>query len=115
MLDDRFPGEPANKGWNRASIMFWSRKPYRSRIRREDLTLPKHLDGVRLLASCASGAAAITAFGVWMPLFFASIYVGVGMTTFAAVMAGAFVTLTVVLYVWVAREKRRESEPLSEP
>jgi len=61
MLDDRFPGEPANKGWNRASIMFWSRKPYRSRIRREDLTLPKHLDGVRLLASCASGASAMRA------------------------------------------------------
>lgn len=107
MLDERLPGEPANKGWNRASIIFWSRKPYRPRIKREDLTLPTHLGGVRLLLTSAVGAAAFTASAVWTPLFFVSIFTHVGMTTFAATMAGAFVGLTVVLYVWFRREKRR--------
>jgi hypothetical protein len=103
MLEERLPGEPANRGWNRASIVFWSRKPYRPRIRREDLVLPKHLDGLRLLATCVVTAACLTAFAVWTPLFFFSIFVGLGMTAFAAILGGAFVVLTCALYAWVAR------------
>jgi hypothetical protein len=106
MLDEALPGEQPNKGWNRASIVFWSRKPYRPRVRREDLVLPTHLAGVRLLASCLLPAFSLTAFAVWTPLFFVTIFTGLSMTAFVAIMGGAFLVVTWALYVWVARAAR---------
>jgi hypothetical protein len=103
MVDEAVQAEQRNRGWNRASIEFWSRKPYRPRIRREDLVLPTHLAGLRLLASCLAPAFCLTAFAVWTPLFFVSIFSGLSMTAFVAIMGGAFVAMTCVLYVWVAR------------
>ena len=107
MVDERLPTEQANKGWNRASIDFWSRKPYRPSIRREDLVRPTHLAGLRLLVSSLAPAAALTAFLVWPPLFFISIFEGLSMTVFVAALAGAFVAITCALYVWVARSAAR--------
>jgi hypothetical protein len=107
MVEERLPSDPANRGWNRASIVFWSRKPYRPRIRREDLVLPTHLAGLRLLASCLAPAALLTAFAVWTPLFFLSIFTGLSMTAFMAALAGAFVAVTCALYTWVARSAER--------
>jgi hypothetical protein len=106
MADEALPREQANRGWNRASIEFWSRKPYRPRIRREDLVLPTHLAGLRLLASCVAPAFCITLFAVWTPLFFVSIFNGLSMTAFVAIMVGAFLAVTCLLYVWVARAAR---------
>src|SRR6476619_601819 len=103
MVDEALPREQPNKGWNRASIEFWSRKPYRPRARRGDLKLPTHLSGLRLLASCITPAFCLTAFAVWTPLFFVSIFSGLSMTAFVAIMGGAFAVLTCALYVWVAR------------
>ena len=107
MVDEALPREQANRGWNRASIEFWSRKPYRPRIRREDLVLPTHLAGLRLLASCLAPAFCLTAFAVWTPLFFVSIFNGLSMTVFGAIMGCAFVVVTSALYVWVARASER--------
>jgi hypothetical protein len=107
VLDEhRLEGDPPNRGWNRASLIFWSRKPYKPRISREDLALPKHLDGVRLLASCVTGAAAMTAFFVWMPLFLFTIFEGLSRMVFGIVIGSAFAALTCVLYVMVLRAKR---------
>jgi hypothetical protein len=106
VVEERLPGEPANKGWNRASIMFWSRKAYRPRIRREDFRPLKHVRGPRLLGTCVAGAIGISAFFVWVPLFFVSIFSGLSMTAFAAIIGSAFVLLTCVLYAWLARGGR---------
>jgi hypothetical protein len=110
MVDERLPGEPANRGWNRASILFWSRKAYRPKIRREDLVLPTHLKGLRLLRTCIVTALCITAFAVWAPLFFLNIFIGLDGGVTAGILLGAVVVLTVVLYFWVARETRRDRE-----
>lgn len=107
MVEEGLPVESANRGWNRASIVFWSRKPYSPRVRREDLVLPTHLDGLRLLASCLAPAFCLTAFAVWTPLFFVTIFTGLSMTAFVAIMAGAFVAATCALYVWVSRAAER--------
>jgi hypothetical protein len=40
---------------------------------------------------------------VWVPLFFVSVFSGVSMTAFTAIIVSAFVLLTFVLYVWLAR------------
>lgn len=86
--------------------MFWSRKPYRPRIRREDFRPLKHVRGLRLLGTCVAGAVGISAFFVWTPLFFVSIFAGVSMTAFTAIIGTAFVLLTCVLYAWLARTSR---------
>lgn len=107
MLDEqRLPNEPPNRGWNRASLTYWSRKPYRPRVRREDLALPKHLDGLRLVASSLAAAAALTAFFVWMPLFFFTIFAGLGRTAFEAIIGTAYAAIACLLYVLVVRAKR---------
>ena len=106
MLEDRLPGEPANKGWTRASIMFWSRRPYVPRIRPDDRRLPTHLGGARLFATCVLAAACVTAAGVWPPLFFASIFLGVSGALCAGLLAAALFALTAAFYFWVARETR---------
>ena len=93
MVEERLPVESAHRGWNRASIVFWSRKPYTPRVRREDLVLPTHLEGLRLVASCLAPAFCLTAF------------TGLSMTAFVAIMAGAFVAATCALYVWVSRAR----------
>jgi len=103
MVDERL--EASNKGWNRASIVFWSRHPYRPRIRREDLVLPTHLDGLRLLVSCLAPAFALTAFFVWPPLFFLSVFRGLSMTAFVLTLGCAFAVATCALYVRVSRAR----------
>src|SRR5215210_9420227 len=106
MLEDRLPGEHPNKGWNRASIMFWSRRPYVPRIRPDDRPLPTNLGPARLFGTCVLAAACVTAAGVWPPLFFASIFVGVSGALCAGLLAGALFALTFAFYFWVAQESR---------
>ena len=106
MADEALAGEHRNRGWDRASIVFWSRKPYRPRIRPEDRVLPTHLAGLRLLGSCVAPAFCLTAFAVWTPLFFVTVFTGLSMTAFVAALGGAFVAVTCGLYVWVARAAR---------
>jgi hypothetical protein len=107
MADEALRREQRNRGWNRASIEFWSRKPYRPRIRRADLVLPTHLEGLRLLASCLAPAFCLTAFAIWTPLFFVSIFNGLSMSAFVAIMGGAFVAVTCALFVWVSKAAER--------
>jgi hypothetical protein len=47
-------------------------------------------------------AACLTAFAVWTPLFFVSIFAGLSMNVFVAILAGAFIAISGALYVWVA-------------
>jgi hypothetical protein len=113
MLEDRLPGEHPNKGWNRASIMFWSRRPYVPRMRPEDRRLPSNLGGARLFGTCVLAAACVTAACVWPPLFFASIFLGLSGQLCGGVLVAALVGLTFVFYFWVARETRRDRRLLA--
>jgi len=110
MFEDRLAGEPPNKGWNRASIMFWSRRPYVPRIRPEDRRLPTHLGSARLFAMCVLTGACVTAAFVWPALFFVGIFLGLSGALCGGVLAAALFALTFVFYLWVARETRRDRE-----
>src|SRR5512133_2875136 len=110
MLDDRLPGEHPNRGWNRDSIMFWSRRPYRPRLRAEDRRLPTHLGPVRVLLASAAAAACVTAVSLWPPLFLLSLYVHVSASVFGGVLVGAWLALTLVFCGLVARGTRRDRD-----
>ena len=113
MLDDRMPGEHPNRGWNRASITFWSRRPYRPRLRPEDRRIPTNLGPVRVLVVSAATAACVTAVLLWPPLFYASLFVHMSGSVFGGVLAGAALALTLVFCGLVARETRRNRDPAS--
>lgn len=90
--------------------MFWSRRPYRPRIKAEDRRLPTHLGTARLLLTCMLTAACVTAVCVWPPLFFAGIFVQLSGAVCSAVLSGAITALTLGFYFLVARETRRGRE-----
>jgi hypothetical protein len=50
----------SNRGWNQASIVFWSRKPYRPNIKAEDFQLPSGVGSLRMLVMCAFMATSLT-------------------------------------------------------
>ena len=108
MLDDRMAGDPPNRGWNRASIIFWSRKPYRPRIREEDRRLPTELSALRLVATCIVTASCVGSVLLWPPLFIASVFLDLSGALFGAFLGGAVVALTFVFYFWVTAESRHE-------
>jgi len=110
MFDDGMPGEDPNKGWNRASVQYRSRRPYKPSIRAEELLMPNGLGNVRMLGTCLLMAVMMTAMYVWIPLIFLNVFVPISGTTYAAALGGILFGLTVFLYVAGTRETRRDRE-----
>jgi hypothetical protein len=108
--EELFPGEHPYKGWNRASIGFWSRKPYRPNVGPDDLLMPNGLGNLRMLGTCAAMALIITVLYVWAPLFFLNVFVPLGGIVYGATLGGALVALTLFLYLMGTRETRRDRE-----
>ena len=113
MLDDRLPGEHPNRGWNRASIMFWSRRAYRPRIRPEDRRPPTGMGPVRILATSALAAICATVALVWPPLFYISISLHLSGRVYGGVLAVATLALTFAFFAWIAFETRRDRDAAS--
>jgi len=108
--DHRLPNEPRNRGWNRASIIFWSRKQYRPRARPDDLAMLRAFGKLRLLGFCLVAAFGTTAVLVWTPLFLLDLYVDVGGAVFGATLGTALFVFTVLFYWWSVRVTRRDRE-----
>jgi hypothetical protein len=105
-MDELFPGDHPTKGWNRASIIFWSRKPYRPKVTPADRELPRG-QGVRMLGLCAVAAASLTVFCLWFPLFVAGLYVPLKGAVYGGILGGVALGLTALMYAFVARRGRR--------
>ena len=109
-VDDVFPGEHPNKGWNRASILFWSRKPYRPNINAEDVELPRGAGQMRTLGMCAVMGSLLTVMCLWFPLFVAGIYVPLHGPLYAGILGGAALALTAVTYTLATRREREAAK-----
>lgn len=101
--DDGF-GE--TRGWDRASIGFKSRAPYRPQIGQEGLLLPNEAGRLRTLGICLVCAFAMTILYVSIPLFMLGIFVSLG-EWFGVVLLVSFPALTVILFVFSAYETRQ--------
>jgi membrane associated rhomboid family serine protease len=110
MFDDGMPYEDPNKGWNRASIQYKSRGPYKPSIKAENLVMPNGLGNARMLGTCLIMGAIMTALYVWIPVIFLNVFVPLGGTAYAAVIGGALLGLTLFLYVAGTRETQRDRE-----
>ena len=108
--EDLFPDEHPYKGWNRASIVFWSRKPYRPAVRAEDLLLPSGLGSLRMLRMCVAMGLMMTLLYVWTALLLVNVFVPLSGAVYGGVIAGAAIGLSLLLYVLGVRETRRDRE-----
>jgi hypothetical protein len=107
--DDLWSGHD-HRGWNRASIRFWSRSDAGAGVRPEDLLLPSGLGNARMLASCAGMGAIGALLYVWVPLMLAEFFVSIPGVVFAGILAAAFVTFTLGLYASATIETHRDRE-----
>jgi hypothetical protein len=110
MFDEGLPGENPNYGWNRASIQYRSRRPYKSSVKAEDLLMPNGLGTFQMLWTCFLMAGMITLMYVWIPLIFVNVWVPFGGTTYAAAVGGILLALTLFLYMAGTRETRRDRD-----
>jgi hypothetical protein len=103
------PDEHPTKGWNRASIAFWSRKPYRPRLTAKDREVPKG-SGPGMLALCAATGGLLSLSLAWFLLFLVNLYDPIPGELRLEIIAVSAVVLTLVLYVISARRGREFSE-----
>jgi membrane associated rhomboid family serine protease len=110
MFDEGMPGEDPNYGWNRASVQYKSRRPYKPTVKAEDLVMPNGLGNARMFGTCFLMGAILTLLYVWIPLIFLNVFVPLGGTAYAAAIGGALLALTLFLYAAGTRETQRDRE-----
>lgn len=104
LFDDHvLPKEHPTKGWNRASIIFWSRKP-RARLTARDVELPV-ARGLALLAMCAGAAGLVSVTAGWFVLFIVNLYWPLSGGVVGELLAAVAVVLTVLLYAIAAHRR----------
>lgn len=94
-----------NKGWDRASIAFRSRKPRPPSVKPEDFRLPNEAGRFRTLFNCSVCALGLTILWVFFPLMMVSFFVSLGQF-FGVALGVSFVGLTGLLYRISVRETR---------
>jgi hypothetical protein len=107
--DDLWSGHD-HRGWNRASIRFWSRSDPGPPIRSDDLLLPSGLGNLRMLKSCVGMAVMATILYVWFPLMLIEFFLTIAGALVVAILLGALFSITLGLYVWGAIETQRDRE-----
>ena len=96
-----------SKGWNRLSI---TRQPGRPPVNPDDLLLPSGLGNARMLAACTGMGLLATFLYVWVPVMLVNFFVAVPGMVLVGLLGGAFLALTMGLYVWGTIETQRDRE-----
>ena len=105
-----WPTDDDNRGWNRLSIRENSHKAPRPPMQIDDLLLPSGLGNRRMLASCATMGGISALLYVWVPLMLVNFFVDVPGAVMVAALVGAFVVLTIGLFLWGTIETQRDRE-----
>jgi hypothetical protein len=108
MFDEGMPGEHPNKGWNRASVQYHSRKPQKPAVKAEDLVMPNGLGNARMLGTCLLMGAIMTLLYVWLPIIFLNVFVPISGLTYALTLALGLLSITLFLYFAGSRETQRD-------
>jgi hypothetical protein len=104
--DDLWSTDEA-KGWNRLSIRRESGPPA---LTPEDLLLPSGVGNLRMLVSCSGMSLLATVLYVWVPLMLVNFFVPIAGLVMVAALGGAFLALTLSLYLWGTIETKRDRE-----
>jgi hypothetical protein len=109
-FDEGVPGERPNAGWNRASLQYRSRKPYKPAVTVEDLLMPSGFGSFHMMKLCLGMALMMTLLYVWIPLTVLSVFIPLGGPVYAGILGGAALALALSLYLFGARETKRDRE-----
>jgi hypothetical protein len=97
-------------GWNRESVVMWSRKPYRPKIRADDLLTPSGLGNTRMAGMCVVMAVCLVLLYIWPVLFVVNLAVPMDGLVFSSILGAFAFAFFVFLYFAGARETRRDRE-----
>ena len=103
-------GEDDNGGWNRLSIRESSRQSAGAPIRPDDLLLPSGFGNLRMFGNCVGMSAISTVLYVWFPLMLLNFFIEVRGLVMAFALIGAFLAMTIGLYLWGSIETQRDRE-----
>jgi hypothetical protein len=97
-------------GFNRASIVMASRKPYRPNIRAEDLLTPSGLGNFRMAGMCVVMAICMVLLYIWPVLFVVNLAVPMTGLLFSSILGTFAFAFFLFLYFAGTRETRRDRE-----
>jgi hypothetical protein len=97
-------------GFNRASIVMRSRKPYRPNIRAEDLLTPSGLGNARMAGMCVVMAICLVLLYIWPVLFVVNLAAPMDGRLFGSILGVIAFGFFVFLYFAGTRETRRDRE-----
>ena len=110
-MDDVFAKDwDPYKGWNRASVIRGSRKPYRPNIRADDLLTPSGLGNARMAGMCVVMAICLVLLYIWPVLFVVNLAVPMDGGLFSSILGIFAFAFFVFLYFAGTRETRRDRE-----
>jgi hypothetical protein len=109
-FDESLPGEDPNYGWNRASLQYRSRKSYKPALSTDDLIMPSGFGSLQMLKLCVGMALMVTLLYVWIPVIVLNVFIPLGGRTYAVIIGGAVIAITLSLYLLGARETKRDRE-----
>lgn len=111
-MGDLFPDDdwdPYN-GFNRASVIFWSRKPYHPKPKADDLLTPRGFGNARLAGMCLVMAICMTLLYVWPVLFFVNFWIPLRGHLYGGAFVSAVIAFLLFMYFAGTRETRRDRE-----
>ena len=97
-------------GFNRASIVMRSRKPYRPSIRAEDLLTPSGFGNARMAGMCVGMAICLVLLYIWPVLFVVNLAAPMDGRLFGSILGVIALAFFVFLYFAGTRETRRDRE-----
>lgn len=96
-------------GWNRASVIMASRKPYRPNITANDLLTPSGFGNARMAGMCLVMGICATLLYIWPVVFVVNMAYPLG-HVFNVILLTAILTFSSFFYFAGARETRRDRE-----
>ena len=115
-MGDVYPGSDGydeRGSWDRASVAYRSRKPYRPDISQQDLLLPNEASLRRTILICTTCAICITLLYVGFPLYMVSLFVPMG-AWFLGSLLLVCIVFAVALTFYSLREDRAFRELVHE-
>ena len=100
----------ASDPWNRASLIFGSRKGLRTKLGADDLLAPSGLGNARMASMCAVMALCMTMLYIWPVLFFVNFWVPLGHHAYGGLFVAGLIVFFFFLYLAGTRETQRDRE-----
>ena len=109
-MGDIFEDDGPDDGWNRASLIFGSRKGVPTKLGAEDLLAPSGFGNARMAGMCLVMALCMTMLYIWPVLFFVNFWIPLRGHSYAAIFVSGLIAFFAFLYFAGTRETQRDRE-----